>query len=299
MNSKKSTPETQNNLFSDPQNNLVNTANNITENTPDKDLQQSDSVKIKNSIFLAAIAQKIVNSDTIKEKMKKTGVLVLTVSNLIKSFPELEGLPPSLPLFKVSKNQYGNLQYLTLCVYKDGDNLVTVTPDMNASVVDGFSLKSFRLGRNSQSVIIYGDIELIAAIGGSNALREYLLDTDQDHIEGNSGDLNLDWIDHRPMIEIPLKSLTVKTPYTIVGTGKVSRSEYKTPLIDVKDVKGNILYNVLTNSFLTRYIENGGKKFQISEIITEKSNDKTKKDRTKVNIEPLDGNKTNNLKLDL
>ena len=240
-------------------------------------------------IDLQKIAQKLINNEKIIESAKKQKTLI-KACNLAEKIPTLKSLG-DLPLISIAMNKSGNLQALTICLYRDGEKAVFCLPDLNATVTDLLILESFKTGKLGFCIATNRDktIRLKCAIANSESHLIELEFQDESDIEGIAKNLDISYLKERPILEIPLKSLEINKVYTATKIGSFSK-QFKTPLIDLEDESGNQFFNVITNSFLARYADEIGKKFKIISIVeeTQKVKGKTQK-ITKVNILPLDG----------
>ena len=252
---------------------------------------QEKQEKIMNTelIDLSAIAQKLLNNPMIIESAKKQKILIKP-SNICNDVPSLKILG-DLPLISVGLNKQGNLQALTICLYRDNQKAVFCLPNLNATVTDQLILESFKTGKQGYAIATNRDKTIFLKTAISNSL-DHLAELefeDQLGYEGIAEKLDISWLKERPILEIPLKSLQINKVYTVTKIGSFSK-QFKTPLIDVKDKLGNEFFNVITNSFLARYSDEIGKKFKIISIVeeTQKVKGKTQK-ITKVNVLPLDG----------
>lgn len=240
-------------------------------------------------IDLQEIAQKLLNNEKIIESAKKQKTLI-KASNISNKIPSLKSLG-DLPLISIGLSKQGNLQALTICLYRDNQKPVFCLPDLNATVTDLLFLESFKTGKQGYAIATNRDksIRLKTAISNSLEHLAELEFEDKLGIEGIAEKLDISWLKERPILEIPLKSLEQNTVYSITRIGHFSK-QFKTPLIDVKDESENEFFNVITNSFLARYSDEIGKKFKITSIVeeTQKVKGKTQK-ITKVNVLPLNG----------
>ena len=241
-------------------------------------------------IDLQKIAQKLINNEKIIENAKKQKTLI-KASNLSNKIPSLKSLGDDLPLISIAMNKSGNLQALTICLYRDGQKAVFCLPDLNATVTDLLILESFKTGKQGYCIATNQDksIRLKCAIANSENHLIELEFEDKLGYEGIGEKLDISWLKERPILEIPLKSLEINTVYTVTKIGSFSK-QFKTPLIDLENESGNRFFNVITNSFLARYAEIG-KKFKIVSIVeeTQKNNNGKTQKITKVNVLPLDG----------
>ena len=261
----------------------------INQETQENNQEKQEKIMNTELIDLSAIAQKLLNNPMIIESAKKQKILIKP-SNICNDFPSLKILG-DLPLISVGLNKQGNLQALTICLYRDNQKAVFCLPNLNATVTDQLILESFKTGKQGYAIATNRDksIRLKTAISNSLEHLAELEFEDKLGIEGIAEKLDISWLKERPILEIPLKSLQINKVYTVTKIGSFSK-QFKTPLIDVKDKSGNEFFNVITNSFLARYSDEIGKKFKIISIVeeTQKVKGKTQK-ITKVNVLPLDG----------
>lgn len=261
----------------------------INQETQENNQEKQQKIMTTELIDLQEIAQKLVNNEKIIESAKKQKTLI-KASNICNKIPSLKSLG-DLPLISIGLGKQGNLQALTICLYRDGQKAVFCLPNLNATVTDQLILESFKTGKQGYAIATNRDKSIRLKTAISNSL-EYLAELefeDKLGIEGIAEKLDISWLKERPILEIPLKSLEQNTVYSITRIGHFSK-QFKTPLIDVKDESENEFFNVITNSFLARYSDEIGKKFKITSIVeeTQKVKGKTQK-ITKVNVLPLDG----------
>ena len=261
----------------------------INQETRENNQEKQEKIMTTELIDLSQIAQKLLNNEKIIESAKKQKTLI-KASNICNKIPSLKSLE-NLPLISFFLNKNGNLQALTICLYRDGQKAVFCLPDLNATVTDELILESFKTGKQGYAIATNRDksIRLKTAISNSLEHLSSLEFEDKLGIEGTVVNLDVSYLKERPILEIPLKSLEQNTVYSITRIGHFSK-QFKTPLIDVKDESENEFFNVITNSFLARYADEIGKKFKIISIVeeTQKVKGKTQK-ITKVNVLPLDG----------
>ena len=261
----------------------------INQETQENNQEKQEKIMNTELIDLSAIAQKLLNNPMIIESAKKQKILIKP-SNICNDVPSLKILG-DLPLISVGLNKQGNLQALTICLYRDNQKAVFCLPNLNATVTDQLILESFKTGKQGYAIATNRDKTILLKTAISNSL-DHLAELefeDQLGYEGIAEKLDISWLKERPILEIPLKSLQINKVYTVTKIGSFSK-QFKTPLIDVKDKSGNEFFNVITNSFLARYSDEIGKKFKIISIVeeTQKVKGKTQK-ITKVNVLPLDG----------
>ena len=261
----------------------------INQETRENNQEKQEKIMTTELIDLSQIAQKLLNNEKIIESAKKQKTLI-KASNICNKIPSLKSLE-NLPLISFFLNKNGNLQALTICLYRDGQKAVFCLPDLNATVTDELILESFKTGKQGYAIATNRDksIRLKCAISNSLEHLSSLEFEDRLGYEGTVVNLDVSYLKERPILEIPLKSLEQNTVYSITRIGHFSK-QFKTPLIDVKDESENEFFNVITNSFLARYADEIGKKFKIISIVeeTQKVKGKTQK-ITKVNVLPLDG----------
>lgn len=261
----------------------------INQETRENNQEKQEKIMTTELIDLSQIAQKLLNNEKIIESAKKQKTLI-KASNICNKIPSLKSLE-NLPLISFFLNKNGNLQALTICLYRDGQKAVFCLPDLNATVTDELILESFKTGKQGYAIATNRDksIRLKTAISNSLEHLSSLEFEDRLGYEGKIENLDVSYLKERPILEIPLKSLEINKVYTVTKIGSFSK-QFKTPLIDVKDESGNEFYNIITNSFLARYSDEIGKKFKITSIVeeTQKVKGKTQK-ITKVNVLPLDG----------
>jgi len=261
----------------------------INQETQENNQEKQEKIMNTELIDLSEIAQKLLNNPMIIESAKKQKILIKP-SNICNDVPSLKILG-DLPLISVGLNKQGNLQALTICLYRDNQKAVFCLPNLNATVTDQLILESFKTGKQGYAIATNRDKTILLKTAISNSL-DHLAELefeDQLGYEGIAEKLDISWLKERPILEIPLKSLQINKIYTVTKIGSFSK-QFKTPLIDVKDKSGNEFFNVITNSFLARYSDEIGKKFKIISIVeeTQKVKGKTQK-ITKVNVLPLDG----------
>lgn len=261
----------------------------INQETQENNQEKQEKIMTTELIDLSEIAQKLLNNPTIIESAKKQKTLI-KASNICNKIPSLKSLG-DLPLISIGLNRQGNLQALTICLYRDGQKAIFCLPDLNATVTDELILQAFKTGKQGFAIACNRDktFRLKTAISNSLGHLSELEFEDESGIEGIAEKLDISWLKERPILEIPLKSLEQNIVYSITRIGHFSK-QFKTPLIDVKDESGNELFNVITNSFLARYADEIGKKFKIISIVEESQKIKGKTQKiTKVNVLPLDG----------
>ena len=266
-----------------------NPRQSIEENQPKITSILDQGTKPEDFVDLEEILNKILNNPKVIESAKKQRVII-KASKLAEKIPSLKSLG-DLPLISIGLNKQGNLQALTICLYRDGQKAVFCLPDLNLTVTNELVLESFKTGKSGYCVATNRDktIRLKCAIKNSHNHLIELEYEDKLGYEGIAEKLDISWLEERPITEIPLKSLQINKVYTITGIGRTTKN-YNTPLVDVTDESGNKFFNIITNSFLARYADKIGKKFKIVSVVEENQKIKGKPQKiTKVNVLPLDG----------
>ena len=259
--------------------------------------QQTDSTdkttRVK-PLNLAIVATKLLNSDRVVKALQKSDK-VITALELARKIPDLEILG-DMPLIQLGSTDNGYRQ-LTPSVYcKDGKPVI-VLPDINATVSDDFEIVSWQAGDVNTAVIKHKqhDVLLGAAILFTPQTLEMIQVDFDNRLEGQGIDsLEPRWLKSAPEIELPLRSLRVDTVYTILGESDRRSKQYNTQLLNLKDDKGNVYKNVITNSELRILFAEDCQQFKIISVETvnvENQKSKSGKIRTshKVLLEPVDG----------
>lgn len=219
-------------------------------------------MKTNQTLSLSEIGQTIINNEKIREKELKSPLILL--SKHIKELKEL--LPDNTPIFKVYRDKNGLIGYLTLAIYQDNNQPIVVLPNQNADNTDLFSIKSFKIENGLITATInHLEINLIVPVVLSDKGKLFVIDNP--NYEVSIDNFNYLFLKDRPNLEVPLRNLEIGKIYEIINTGKKS-NQYNTPLIDIKNEDGQIIKNVICNSFLALFSANtdNSRKFTITEI---------------------------------
>ena len=246
---------------------------------------------------LSIIASKLRNSDRIVAAIQKRD-MVITAKQLASKIPYLSCLG-NMPLIQLSSTDNGD-RYLIPSIYCKDDLPVVVLPDINATVSDDFEIVTWKAGDVNTAVIKHKEHNVLLSVAisfNSQALDMVKVDFDN-RLEGEGIDsLQAHWLKPAPEIELPLKSLPIPRKFTILGESDRRSKQYSTQLLNLKDDKGNVYKNVITNSELRNLFADGCQQFKITCVktvhVTESKNSKSGKEKTrtttKVVLKPIDG----------
>jgi hypothetical protein len=240
------------------------------------------------SIDILSKNEKIVTA----AKNSNSNVLV-TAKQLSKKHSELSFLN-ELALIAIGKNRNNSIiQALIPTIYRDNENIIICLPDTNLSEIQSdFKVIECQLNNPSYAIIQHNEypIKLKIGIALTNEARN-LID-DNYEVDGViETKLDIDYLKDKPRLELSLKTLPLKTKFTVLNSDKRT-NQYNTMMIDCQDSKGKIYSNIIVNSDLEKMIENFGDKtvFSIDKIdeidnfkFEDKLNRKTgKREKTKV-----------------
>lgn len=261
--------------------------------------QQTDSTnktKQVKPLNLNIVATKLLNSERIIKALQK-GDKVVTAKELARKIPYLEILG-DMPLIQFSATDDG-YRYLTPSIYCKDSKPVVVLPDINATVSNDFEIVSWKAGDVNNATIGHKkhDILLGAAILFTPQTLEMIQVDFDNRLEGQGIDtLEPRWLKSAPEIELPLRSLPIDTVFTILNESDRRSKQYNTQLLSLKDDKGYVYKNVITNSDLRQLFADGCQQFKIISVEpvnveNQKSTTKTGKIRTsyRVLLEPVGG----------
>ena len=245
-------------------------------------------------INLQTIALKLLNNERIVSQLEK-GDKVITAKDLASKIPSLSSLG-NMPLIQLRSNEKENTYLIPSIYQKDGQCVITL-PDINASITEDFEICEWQAGDVNRAIIRSKkyDVALNAAI----IFTRYILETIQvehnNRLEGvGSETLEYRWLKPAPEIELPLRSLPIDTVFTILGESDRRSKQYNTQLLNLKDNKGKVYKNVITNADLRHLYADGCQQFKIIAVETvnvEDRKNKKGKIRTsyRVLLEPFDG----------
>ena len=259
--------------------------------------QQTDSTenaKQVKPLNVTIVATKLLNSERIIKALQKDDKVV-TAKELARKIPYLEILG-DMPLVQLSSTNDG-YRYLTPSIYSKEGKPIVVMPDINATVSNEFEIVSWMAGDVNRAVIKHKvhDVLLDAAILFTPQTLEMIQVDFDNRLEGQGIDtLEPRWLKPAPEIELPLRSLPIDIVFTIIDESDRRSKQYNTQLLDLKDEKGNVYKNVITNSDLRNLFADGCQQFKI--ISVENVNHENQKSKSgkihtshKVLIEPIGG----------
>ena len=255
----------------------VNTDTPKTENTENTMISLNKSI-----IDLQLISQdlKSKNLGLIEKAKKSNSPILITAKSLSKIHSELDDLG-DLVLISLTKNRNNNGDIVAIIptIYQDNDKIFIAIPDNNVTELVGFNIVKYRLTKPSYCIIKHCEKDIYLKINVA-LTQEKMIDlavdfTDNGVIAENIDTIETSFLQKKPKLELPLKTLPVLTKFKVVSCDKRTE-KFNTLMVNLEDLKGNKFSNIICNSDLEKMVLEFGLDtiFSIKEVSEQIKTDK-------------------------